>query len=165
MASCAGRFPYSPEKFLENLLVVAGESDVTAVPTAFERVFATKLRKTPLLYDSGSFTYGITGCEWYSDVLISRTHNPKISHGILTEVRIGHFPGALLFAGPQWGECLTIESADKSLTTSGWKGGLVPAGEAVMWEYRTSHAKVVLRTGQDVKPGSRCISVVYLGFY
>ena len=159
---CTHRFPYEPEKFLEKLLVVADRSDVAAVPAEFQRVFNTKLRITGGKAGSPAVTYGTQGCEWYTHVLLISNTDPKSS---LTLVSVGDLTNPLLFGGSGREECLQVELADRSIRAYGWKGGLTPVAETVMWIYRRGNAELGFVSGGDVNPGIRCVSMIEIRFH
>lgn len=159
--SVLNRFPYEPEKFLEKRLVVADRSDVAAVPAEFQRVFNTKLRITGGKAGSPALTYGAQGCEWYTHVLLISNTDPKSS---LTLVSVGDLTNPLLFGGSGREECLQVELADRSIRAHGWKGGLTPVAETVIWIYRRGSAELGFVSGRDVNPGIRCVSMIEIRF-
>ena len=161
-ASCGNRFPYGPESFLEKLLIVANESEAAAVPATFQRVFNMKLRKTPATGDSLIFGYGATSCEWYARILIIWTRDANLSAGIPAYVRIGDLPKPLLFDGPLRDNCLSVELADRSLKSSGWKDGITAEADVAMWIYAKSHAELTLFVTGAADRSMRCVSELSL---
>ena len=161
-ASCTNRFPYGPENFLEKLLIVANESDAAAVPATFQRVFDTKLRKAPTTGNSKTFSYEATSCEWYARILIIWTRDENLSAGIPAFLRIGNLAKPLLFDGPLRDNCLSVELADRSLKSSGWKGGITAEADAAMWVYAKSQAELTIFVTGSANLGMRCVSELSL---
>ena len=55
---------------------------------------------------------------------------------------VGDLSRKLLFNGPRGDDCLRVVFVNKSLTTSGWTGGLRPSGEIASWIYRKGRCHV-----------------------
>lgn len=166
VASCAHRFPYGPEQFVEKLLMVAGEVEADAVRAKFQQTFGVTLRLLPRK-NPRVLTYNAPECEWYTQVSITSVDDTKLSLLTLTRVSlsVGDLSRRLLFDGPRGDECLRVLFIGKSLTTSGWMGGLQPSGEIASWIYRRRRTRLVLATTDwSVNPDTACvtrISVLY----
>jgi hypothetical protein len=161
-ASCASRFPYGPEQFVEKLLTVAGEVEADAVLAKFQQSFGLTLRSLPRKNPRIS-TYSATECQWYTRVLITSVEDAKLSQLTLTRVSlsVGDLSRRLLFDGPRGDECLRVVFVNKSLTTSGWTAGPRPSGEIASWIYRKGRTKLVFSTTDwSVNPEPACVTEI-----
>lgn len=144
MASCASRFPYGPEQFLDKLLSVARETDphASAVVAKFQQVFAMNLRFEARKHEPTKFrSYEATDCEWYAPVVIVAVVEPKPSSQDGTLLSVGDQLHELLFHGAAADQCLTRELAEKSIAAAGWQGGVFMT-DTLNWLYRKGHAEL-----------------------
>jgi hypothetical protein len=160
-APCANRFPYGPQQFLKKLLAVADEADPDAVPAKFQNAFGMKFRPAITKCPQTQF-YTVTKCDWYAHVIIVTVADPKLSEEARAFVVLGDPPLPLSFGDLVRGECLSSTFAEKSLTASGWEGG-VTLGEFVTWVYRRGHTKLDFDATR-VTPDRDCISTIKI-FY